>query len=116
TDLLRLERAAILLHVIAILQRRHDGRVRRWTANAVLFERLDERRFRVPWRRLSKVLVRLHAECAQRIANSKFRQRLLAVLVLGITVSAFNVKLPETWESQVARRCTQHVWLVPALD
>src|SRR5205085_446278 len=48
----RVEATLDALDVLAILNRRHDGRVRRGTTDALLFERLDERRLGVARRRL----------------------------------------------------------------
>ena len=65
-----LNRAFDLVHVLARLDHADDRRVGARAADAVLFERLDERRFAVARRRLRELLLRL--QLAQRRARSPF--------------------------------------------
>ena len=56
-DVGRIEPLALDLDVLAILQRRNDARVSRWSPDAVLFQRLYEAGFGETWRRVRKVLL-----------------------------------------------------------
>ena len=68
TDVRRNEASILHLDVLAIAQRRDDRGVRRRPADAVLFERFDERGFRIARRRLREVLRALQVLQAQPIA------------------------------------------------
>src|SRR6201986_3633768 len=87
----RVEATLDALDVFAILNRRHDGRVSRGAADALLFERLDERRLCVARRRFREVLFGRDRVELQVLALRDQRQlaRSLRILVLRLLVAPF---------------------------
>src|SRR5688500_20254318 len=88
-----------LLDVLAFLNRRHDGRVSRRPADAVFFERFDERRFRVTRRRLREMLLGRDRVQLQRLAFFDERRSAFGlVVVFWLLVAAFLVNLQKAVE------------------
>jgi hypothetical protein len=88
------ELPVVLVCVVAGLNRSQDRAVRRRTADAVLFERLDQRRFGEARRRLGEVLFRVELEELEDVAFVERRQRLV-VLLLAILVVVFARRVLE---------------------
>ncbi len=82
-----LKRAFDLVDVLARLDDADDRGIRARPADAVLFERLDERRLAVAWRRLRELLLRLERAQLEPIAFGQRRQHVGAVVVLGAAAS-----------------------------
>ena len=78
----------MLVGVVAGLDGGEDLAVRRRTSDAVLFERLHERRFRVARRRLREVLFRVEIDEAEDFALVHRRQRLVVLVLLLVVVAA----------------------------
>ena len=89
-DVGRHEALAVHLDVLAVLQRRDDGRVGRGPADAVLLERLDERGLRIARRRLGEVLLGGEGGEAHSIADLHRRQHVIGIVGLHV-VGAFLV-------------------------
>ncbi len=89
-DVGRNEPAAFHLDVFAVAQRRDDRGIGRGPADAVLLERLDERRLGVPRRRLREMLLALQLDERKLVAFLERRQYLVT-LVLYRVVEAFLV-------------------------
>src|SRR3989442_3813653 len=89
-DVLGHERAAFFAHVLAVDERRDRRRVCRWPADAVLLERLHERRFGEARGRLREVLRGVDPEQLQRLAGLHLGERrdLLLRLVARLEVRA----------------------------
>jgi hypothetical protein len=64
-------------HVVAIDDGRDDGGIGAGPSDAVLFQRLHQRAFRVARRRLREVLLRNQAQQVQLLADAHFGQQLL---------------------------------------
>ena len=63
----------LLFDVLAILDRRHDGRVSRRPANALFFQSFHQRCFGKAWWRLCEVLFRIDLVERQRLARGHQR-------------------------------------------
>ena len=86
-DVGRDESFAIHLDILAVLQRCDDARIRRWTADAVLLECLDEACFREARRWLREVLFRPQFVELDRVALGDLGQQAIAVVILGIVLA-----------------------------
>ena len=89
-DVRRDEALVVHLDVLAILQRRDDRGVGRRPADAVLFERLDERGFREARRRLGEMLLAVQLDEVDGVAFVHRRQDVIRVVGLRV-VRAFLV-------------------------
>jgi hypothetical protein len=88
----RAELAALLLHVLALLDGRQNRRVGGRPAHAIRFQFLHQRRFVEPRRRLGEMLLGLDGLEAQLLALRYQRQPILQLLVvLVLRVLAFLV-------------------------
>ena len=89
-DVGRDEAPAVHLHVFAVLQRRDDGRVGRWPADAMFLECFDKRGFGEARRRLGEVLLGFKVCQRDRLAFLHRRQDVIVVVRVQI-VGAFLV-------------------------
>src|SRR5207245_1474594 len=94
-------------YVAPIDDRRDRRRVRRWSANAVLLEGLDEGRLGVPRRRFREVLARIDRAHRRDIPFAKRRQRAFALL--GGVVLTLGVDVAEAVEEGPRRRRAEDV-------
>ena len=83
-----IELPVVLVGVVAGLDGGEDLAVRRRPSDAVLFQRLHQRRFRVARRRLGEVLLRVEVEQASDVAFVHRRQRLVVLRLLLVVVVA----------------------------
>ena len=63
-----------LLHIVAVLDRIDNRRIRRRPPNPLLFEHLHQTRFVVPWRRLGRLPLRVQPLQPQRLPRGQLRQ------------------------------------------
>jgi hypothetical protein len=77
--------------IAAVLDRRDRRRIRGRPPDAVLLERLDERRLGEPRGRLGEVLGRRHGDDARHGALGEDRQLALRLLLLGAVVATLRV-------------------------
>ena len=82
---------ALLFGISALGDDADNGSVGARSADAVFFQRLDQRCFRITGRRLCEVLVAVEGFQLQRIALGQRRQLLVVLIVLG-AVLCFLVK------------------------
>ena len=103
--------------VAAIDDRRDRGRVRRRPADAVLLERLDERRLGEARRRLGEVLVRGDLDDARPVALDQGGQlRPLVLVVGGLVVATLGVDAGEAVEQDLGRARPQLVRSIGQVD
>src|SRR5205823_13542190 len=98
----RMKTTVNALDVLAILNRRHDGRVGRGPTDALLFESLHKSRLRVSRRRLREVLFGRDGVELQILSALDYGQtaRSLFALVLGLLVAPLLVNFQEAVELQ----------------
>ena len=99
--LLRVEAPLLFVHVLAVLDDGKDGGVGGRAADALLFQRLDERRFVIAGRRLREVLLRGELAELERLTRLDRGKRMLQLFVLrhfGLFILALLVDREETLE------------------
>ena len=92
------EAAALEAHVIALLEHRDDGCVRRRPTDAQLLELAHQARLGVAGRRLGEMLPGRDRAAAQRLAGRHRRQQAAVLVVLRRVVAAFLVELEKAVE------------------
>ena len=103
-----LRREALLVerHILAVLQHLDDRGIGRRPADAQLFQLLHQARFGVARRRLGEMLLRPHVLAVEGFALDHRRQATVLIIV-GVVVAAFLIKLQEAVEAHDRAGCAE---------